>query len=565
MDEFELELKRDFLAEASMGLEQAEQAFLALESDPNNPDLLNQIFRLAHNLKGTSRAVGFGQIAEFTHSFENLILKIKEGAIAPTAPVVSLLLRGNDRVSQMINDLKANIEATFENTAMIAEFEDAIAGKLGDAPAPAPAATATAAADAPIAPVIPITSASAAPEAPSGPIVVNNRPKAATADENLRVSLEKIESLNNLVGELVLIQSVLAPYAAELRSEVATKSLQHLTKLSKELHEAAMSLRMVPMKQTLQKMQRIVRDTSQALGKTVELVILGEDTEVDKTVLEHLGDPLVHIVRNAVDHGLEATADRAKVGKSEAGRVTIRCFHEGNFLVIEIGDDGKGMDPAVLRTKAIGKGLIPENSTMSDREAINLIFHPGFSTKEQVSEISGRGVGMDVVRTNIQGMNGTIEIDSIVGKGSTFRINLPLTLAVIDGLVAGIGSEKYVLPLTQVHEILRVDQGRVDQLADKSEVFTLRGKAMPFHRLNSTLRRQPTEEVTDPAVVITRAGGREYGVLVDKIFHQQQIVVKTLGPEIQNQRAFMGSSILGDGKPALILDLHKLYNGSLTA
>lgn len=562
MDDFEIELKRDFLQEASQGLSQAEQAFLSLESDPKNPDLLNQIFRLAHNLKGTSRAVGFGEIAEFTHSFENLILKIKDGSVAPEPQVISLLLRCNDRVSEMINELKGNLSATFDNAAMIAQMEEALAGKLQ-----AVASQTNQQASEPVAKSTEATPehdhqhpvASPAHDDSAKIVIPVKKNVQANADESIRVSLQKVETLNNLVGELVLLQSVLVQHGSDMNSSVAGKSLAQLSKLSKELHEAAMGLRMIPIKQTLQKMHRIVRDTSQALSKTVDLRLEGEETEIDKTVLEHINDPLVHIVRNAVDHGLESTEDRLAVGKSSTGVVRIRCFHEGNFLVIEISDDGKGINPEVIRSKAIAKGLIPENNQLTNEQLIDLIFHPGFSTKEQVSEISGRGVGMDVVRTNIRNLNGSISIRSEVGKGSVFRVSLPLTMAVIEGLVVGAGAEKYVLPLTQVHETLRLQQGVVDTITDRSEVFTLRGKSMPLFRLQATLQRPPREKQDNCAVIITRVGNHEYGILVDEIFHQQQIVVKKLGPEIQKQKGFMGSSILGDGKPSIIVDLHKLY------
>lgn len=597
MDEFEKDLKKDFLEEASQNLDDCEQAFLSLEHQPRDEGILNQIFRLAHNIKGTSRAVGFGQVAEFTHHFETLILKIKNGEVDPSPKVISLLLTCNDQLRKMVVALKQNMEALFDNNLLIQEMEGYIKGQVAqegqapddlslmseesfDEPPPdsafpetpplesafsepsipdAPVPAVAAAAPVPVVTAVASLAATASTETPEATPTETPATASANNSDSIRVNLSKVEKLSNLIGELVILQSFLNQHR-ENTSPSVSKGLSQLSKLTKEIHEMSMGLRMVPIRPTLQKMNRIVRDTSQVLGKDVQLICEGEDTEIDKTVLEKLADPLTHIVRNAVDHGLETPAEREARGKNPRGIVRIRCFHEGNNLIIEVSDDGKGIDSDIIREKAIKKGVLNPKLAVSKQELINLIFHPGFSTKDQVSEISGRGVGMDVVKTNIQSLSGRILVSSEVGKGSVFKISLPLTLAVIDGLVIRIGKEKYVFPLSQVHETLRPQDDKVTTLQNSSETLSLRGKVMPLYRLGETLKRvDQRTKVSESTAIITRASENEFGVLVDEIFHQQQVVVKNLGPEIRNKKGFMGSSILGDGKPALIIDLHTLY------
>lgn len=613
MDEFEKEVKTDFLFEASQLLNDAEQAFLALEGNKNDPELMNEIFRLAHNLKGTSRAVGFGDVAEFTHEWENLILKIKEGKIEITDSIVSLLLECNDHVSVMIKMLTMDMDSKFDSKEIIAKIHLALEGKYvadnigGAAEAFVSEEVAT------------------GEDVPSGDLfveeslshedvevlqafednlhvigkVVDKEDKAksffpsehkeevaavankempkddkkptdnkgkgpAVEDDNIRVSLSRVEKLNNVVGELVIIQTVLNQHRDEVENPLMLKSLSQLSKLSKEIQSISMSLRMIPLKQTFQKMQRIVRDTSKALNKKVYLELIGEETEIDKTVLEHLSDPLVHIVRNAVDHGLESTEGRVKAGKVEEGRVTLKAYHEGNNLVIEVRDDGKGINPQVIREKAIEKKVISATQHYTDDELVNLIFHPGFSTKAEVSEISGRGVGMDVVKTNIEKLSGEVKITTSVGKGSTFRVVLPLTLAIIEGMVTKIGDERYIIPLAQIYESLSPTKETLHHVNGVGECLNIRGQVLPLMRVAKAIGRQGSEKpATEQIAIIVNSEERNFAVLVDDITHQQQVVIKKLGTEIRNQKGFMGSSILGDGRPAFILDLIELYSGSM--
>ena len=578
MDEFEKEVKLDFLAEAMQLLNDAEQAFLALEQDKNNSNLMNEIFRLAHNLKGTSRAVGFGDVAEFTHEMENLILQVKEGNTQITDGIVSLLLECNDHVSEMIKKLNSDLEARSSSEEIIQKIKSALNGKLENSITESSVVETISAED-----IALLESFQRDLDSPfeGSPFLVEpqdekplfiepaepkkNQPaKVLSEDDNIRVSLARVEMLNNVVGELVIIQTVLNQHKDEVHNPLMLKSLGQLAKLSKEIQTISMSLRMIPLKQTLQKMQRIVRDTSKALDKKVFLEIIGEETEIDKTVLEHLADPLVHIVRNAVDHGLESTDERIMSGKSEEGRVYIKAFHEGNNLVIEVRDDGKGINPKIIRAKAIEKKVIAANSTMSDEELVNLIFHPGFSTKAEVSEISGRGVGMDVVKTNIEKLSGEVKVYTEMGKGSAFKVVLPLTLAIIEAMVTKIGEERYIIPLGQIHESLSPTSDLVHHVNGVGECLKIRGEVIPMFRISTALQRNIKEKpIHEQIAIIVNSEERNFAVLVDDILYQQQVVIKKLGFEIKNQKGFMGSSILGDGRPAFILDLIELFSGTM--
>jgi two-component system chemotaxis sensor kinase CheA len=434
MDDFEREIKAGFLDEATQMLEDVEQSFLVLEQDQSNRSTLEKIFRLAHNLKGSGRAVGFEELAQFTHKFESLLLKLKNGEVAIQTATVGLLLRCKDHIGLMVEGLRANLDAKFDSQELYSELDQHINGQIPSAmPEPAlVSAMAPPSADTPSsAPV-----ATPEPEPILAPVheislaPVDLAPKAQNknppADESLRVSLARVEKLINFVGELVIMESVLKQQAEAAGHVHLRKAVHQLGKVTKEVQDIAMSLRMIPLRQTFQKMQRIVRDTSQVLNKKVNLTIKGEETEIDKTVLEHIGDPLVHLIRNSVDHGIEAEGKRSTSGKDAVGQIQLRAFHQSDSLVIEVEDDGNGLDAEHLRKKAIEKGVIKADAVLTEEECHKLIFAPGFSTKAEVTEVSGRGVGLDVVKTNIERLQGDIHIKTEAGKGTCFRIRLPL-------------------------------------------------------------------------------------------------------------------------------------------
>lgn len=594
MDDFEKELKQGFLEEATQLLADAERCFLALESNPGDLTVTDQLFRLAHNLKGSGKAVGFSELGDFTHKLESLLLKIKNKDITISKSIVDLLLACNDHLLRWINLLKSDLCASVDSSGLSNEIEAHLSGH-GTAPSPAqesgtlglpPTTAELSISEIPSADQF-IEQAAAAPHSPaseplSSPtsdlasaispsteaVAVSSpapapkpsrAPAAGTGDESIRVSLSRLEKLINFVGEIVILQSVLKEQSYADNSLLLRKSIHQLGKVTKEIQDISMSLRMVPLKQTFQKMQRIVRDTSAALNKKVAIVIEGDETEVDKTVLESLSDPMVHLIRNAVDHGIESADKRITSGKKEEGTILLKAYHQSGSLMIEVKDDGAGLDPEKLKNKAIEKGILRPGVSLTDAEAYALIFAPGFSTKQEVTDVSGRGVGMDVVRTNIEALQGDIQIQTELGKGTCFKVRLPLTLAIIDGMIVRLGTERYVIPLSHVHETVSPSPTDVKFATGMGEVFLLRGDSLPLYRLSQLLGRKGHERpASESTAIVVRIGSQPFAVLIDEIIGHVQVVIKQLGSEHDAIRGFSGSAILGDGRPALILELPEL-------
>jgi two-component system chemotaxis sensor kinase CheA len=639
MDDFEAELKLGFLDEAAQLLSDAELSLLTLEQEPENEKIIDQLFRLAHNLKGSSKAVGFPSMGELTHRLESLLLKIKSKEMVVRTDTVNLFLRSLDALQKSVVVFKADLNGTYDFAALTAEVEAYLAnannpppetveaappaegggwdeaeapiegssgGFEGEESSPAPSEDpfqslssvveqSIAGGEPPAAPAftgetegVPSSSATAAPtesssapaatSAPASKPAAAPAPKAAAAapaggggqaggasaaaavDESIRVSLGRIERLINYVGELVIFQTVLKEQVHGNNPLLLKKTADQLGKVTKEVQSISLSLRMVPMKQTFQKMQRIVRDTSSTLGKKINLILSGENTELDKTVLEYISDPLLHLIRNACDHGIEATgAERVANGKSEAGTIHLRAFHQGGNIILEVQDDGGGMSPEELKKKAIKKGLIKEGTVMSEKEALQIIFLPGFSTKAVVTDISGRGVGLDVVKNNITKLQGDIQLTTVLGKGTTFSIKLPLTMAIIDAMVVRMDQDRFVIPLGHIHESLKPKSTDIQSITGVGEVFTLRGENLPLYHLSRLLGRKGKETLLEDSIlIVVRSGKAPFTVLVDDIIGQQQVVIKRLGKELQFLSGYSGSAILGDGKPALILELPEM-------
>ncbi|MDX9730227.1 MAG: chemotaxis protein CheA [Bdellovibrionales bacterium] len=555
MDNFENEIKSEFLTEARELLSGTEQCFLSLERNPSDIENLNLLFRLAHNLKGSSGAVGFADLTDFTHKLESLLLELKEGRINVTPKIVDLLLRSNDYLLETIERLQSDLNADCKNPSLQAEVIAALEHPDEAIVAKDP---------------VPTVAPSVSHEPPQELTIAPRQEAAAThasqsrgKDENIRVSLSRIEKLLNNVGELSILQAVMLQQSYNpdvVMPALMRDTLNSMSKIIKETQSVSMSLRMLPIKQTFQKMERIVRDTSRALGKDVVLHLSGEDTEIDKTVLEQIADPLVHIIRNAVDHGLENTEERKSLGKSAEGHVHLSASHRAGHVVIEVRDDGKGLRPEKLVAKARERGLLREDETLPDDQALQLIFAPGFSTKENVTDVSGRGVGMDVVKTNISALQGHIEIDTKPDQGTTFKIYLPLTLAIVDCVVIRSGAERYVVPLAQISEFYRPRAEDLTAVHDGSEILTIREAPMTVVRLSQLIGYPKTKQSSSDliALVVTDTTNRSVAVLVDQILSQQQIVIKPLGRETKGRTGIMGSAILGDGRPSLILDLFEL-------
>lgn len=640
MDDFEKELKQGFLEEAGQAIDDVEQAFLSLESNPDDRAVLDKIFRLAHNLKGSSRAVGFDAMGKFTHDFESLLLKVKEGQLKASPEIINLLLRCNDHLKQWVDTLRSDLGADYNSDELLQEVQAALNGELAVAtvqpedeapqesvpellmeaeglkipsgdlfvesedpppvtenvppvtdeaipqvstapiasavPAPVPQIEPTpvefakpelevvgthqppmgASASSSVSPPAAVKSGSSpAPSGASNSSGASSGSNSAAMEESIRVSVAKVEKLLNFVGEMVILHAVLREQSVV--SPPLAKTVHQLGKVTKEVQDMAMSLRMVPVKPTFQKMTRIVRDTASALEKKVQLILEGEETELDKTVLEKMNDPLVHLVRNAVDHGIEDTERRAASGKKPLGTVTLRAEHRSGKLAIEIADDGGGIDPVKIRSLAEKKGLVKPGASLSERDTLHLLFAPGFSTKSQITDISGRGVGMDVVKTNVTELGGEIEIASVLGKGSTFTVLLPLTMAIIDGMVVRSGDDRFVIPLVHVNECLKAHQEMIQNFTGVGEVLLLRGENLPLVSLQSLLGRK-TPEKREGIALVVRSAGEAFAFLVDDIIGQYQVVVKQLSSELSHLKGFSGSAILGDGRPALIVEPHEL-------
>lgn len=455
------------------------------------------------------------------------------------------------------------------SAAALFEISPAPAPAAGESSVPAPATNAGASvssspANSPApAPPAPAGAATAPAAQAAGTLVAANAieaqatGKSAGGSQTVRVNTEKLDSLMDVVGELVIVQSQLIESARALGADGSPlqRNVAQLSRITKELQHTAMSLRMIPIKQTFQKMERLSRDLARNFGKKVHFQVSGEDTELDRTVVEEIGDPLVHMVRNALDHGLETPAQRAAAGKSDTGLVHLSAYHQGSNIVIELQDDGRGIDPDKIHKKAIEKGIIAPGAQLSREETFALIFAPGFSTAEKVTAVSGRGVGMDVVKRNIEKLRGKIEITSEVGQGSTFKIKLPLTMAIIDGLVVRVGADKFILPSTSVQRALRPPRDAISTVHGQGEVLELRGRILPLYRLHRRFgipadAQQPWEGI----VVIVEHSGKVSALLVDEMVSKQEVVIKNLGAFMQGLPGVAGGAILGDGNIALILD-----------
>lgn len=548
-----------------MNLEEVESSFVELETAADPKPLLDKIFRLAHNLKGGSRAAGFGSVAEFTHELENLVLKIQRSEVALGSEVVTTLLRSNDRLVEMLTELKSDLTAVFDNTEILNDIRAWLNGKTAEAKSESAAESITAEPS-----VVPAPSAEqffaetpqpSAPEAAPAAVAKPSEQSAKKDDEVIRVSMSRIDLLNDYVGELIVLQSVVEQQALNGNGGKLQAVMRQMVKLSKDIQGLSMSLRMLPVKPLIQKLQRVMRDTSTALNKEVTLQVNGEQMEIDKSVLDRLSDPLIHIIRNALDHGLEDEEGRRQAGKSTTGTVTLSFAHEGNHLIITVEDDGRGINSEIIRKKAVEKGLISETQQLTEKQTVHLIFHPGFSTKAVTSEISGRGVGMDVVKTNVEKMGGQVDVSTTLGKGSVFRLQIPLSLAVIEGFVVTSGSSRYVVPLSQVQESINLSTQKVfPSKLGIGSCFELRGTVVPLFPLEELIGGKASGELSGTALIIN-VEDRPMAIVVSDILRAQQIVIKPFGNGMVAKKGWIGTCVLGDGLPTLILGPVELLKG----
>ena len=545
------ELVQDFLVETNEIIENLDHDLVELESNQNDLELLNKIFRGAHTMKGSSSFLGFNKLADLTHHAEDILNKLRKGEMVVTREIMDTLLEFVDKTKQIISDIENGTD-TADVASVINDLKLASEGKLvGKKPAAAsaPAAQASAAA--------PKTAPKTAPKQEA------KQHQATQVEQTIRVDVSRLDSLVNLVGELVLSRNRLSQIAGELENkfenEYLVEQLLDVTSAigmnTTELQLAIMKTRMIAIGKVFNKFPRVVRDIARDTGKEIELIISGEETELDKQVIESIGDPLLHMIRNSCDHGVETPEVRVAKGKPRTGTVLLSAYHEGNHVVIEIKDDGAGMDPDKLKRKAIEKGVITldEANNMDDKQAFGLIFKAGFSTAEKITNISGRGVGMDVVRNNIEKLNGIITIDSKINEGSTFFLKLPLTLAIIQALLVEVAGETFAIPLASVVETVRITNEEIHSFEGR-EVLKLRDRVLSLVRLDEAFALDELEQ-DEIYVVVVALAEKQLGFIVDKLIGQEEIVIKSLGEYLGGNPGIAGATITGDGRVRLILDV----------
>lgn len=591
------DILREYVNEANEHLDNIEHGVLKLEESPEDSEVLNTVFRAFHTFKGGAGFLNLVPISHLSHTFESLLDQARRGMLRIDPNIAELILQGGDHLKRFVQEMRAQLDGTKPIAPFIIPTQELIAKargiidasnretkpetRAGVAKASASAKTvATPSASAPssIASNVPAQK-SAAPDAPPAtqpkpaPALQAAKPEAKIVTEKpstsgqasshaaVKVDTLKLDSLVDLVGELVIAQSFVAqhPEIKAIRNQFFTRSVAQLNRITKELQRTAMSMRMIPVGGTFQKMQRVVRDLATKQQKQVHLVLSGEETELDRTIVEEISDPLMHMIRNSVDHGIEKSDVRAARGKPAQGVIHLRAFHQSGNIVIQIQDDGGGLNREKILKKASEKGLVPPNVELSDSEVFQFIFAAGFSTAEVVTDVSGRGVGMDVVRRNIEKLHGKIEIESQLEKGTTFSIYLPLTLAIIEALVVSVGDERYIIPALSVRESFQLTQPMLSTVYNRGEMVKVRDRLIPLLKLYEYFNIKPrSSNPCDGIVIVLEAGRATRCLLVDQLLHKQEVVIKSLGETLKKNQALAGAAILGDGRVGLILDVNAL-------
>jgi len=559
------ELMGDFILESRDHLTQVEVQMMRLEKDPADSEAINTVFRAFHTIKGLAGFMDLNDIREVAHETETLLDLARNQKLRITSVVVDVVLAAADFLKAWLKRVETNLAGgdagpELEKLGLLERIRH---GGLGEGDS----AVAVTQADEP----------AAAPETgvgerrktsstewtgPERRSAEGDRRALGNETRSVKVDTAKLDFLVDMAGEMVIAQSMVShhPELATLHSPAVLRSLAQLARITGDLQKTAMSMRMVPVGGLFQKMSRLVRDLARKCGKQAEMEAIGGETELDRNVVEELADPLMHMVRNAADHGLESPEERRAAGKDPVGRVRLRASHQAGHIVIEVSDDGRGLAREKILEKARRMGMVEEGTGLSDSEVFNFIFHPGFSTAEKVTDVSGRGVGMDVVRKQIQKLRGRVDIESRLGEGSSFFLRLPLTLAMIDGLVVGVGSERYVVPIFSVREMLRPTAEMVFTVEDRQEMAMVRNSLLPVVRLYRRFGVVPHSELaTESLLIVAEAAGKSFCLMVDELIGKQEVVIKSLGETLKDIPGVAGGAILGDGRVGLILDLEGIF------
>ena len=550
------ELIKDFVVETDEVLEGLDQCFVKLEESPGDLGLINEIFRAVHSIKGSAGFLGFTRLVEVAHQSENVLNKLRQKDMQATSETIDIILESIDVLKILITEIKDKAGARVEiNTiktklSLLLEYSASLEAVCGVSDTPVINK---------VEPDNPVSSNEIEEK--------NSEKQIAGADQEkeqtLRIDTNRLDHVMDLVGELVLsrnrlskiLSDIEALYEGDEKIKTLIETASNISLITTDIQLSVMKMRMVPIRKVFNKFPRMVRDIARKANKKINLEMYGEATEIDKSVIEELNDPLVHLIRNSIDHGIESPQERLKKGKPEAGTIKLNAYQEGNSIVIQIEDDGKGIDPSVVERKARERGLIRnQDIKLSPKEIINYIFEPGFSTADKVTDISGRGVGMDVVKTNIGRINGIIDVNSEVGQGTQIALKIPLTLAIIQVLMVKVDGEIYALPLASILETFRVSKSSIKYI-DGQQILNVRDRLIPLIKLSDALELNCEEVRKDWVYVVLMAiAEKKVGVIVDELCHQEEVVIKPVGTYFSDIKEVSGATITGDGKVGLILD-----------
>ncbi len=582
-EDYDASLVADFVSECGEYIEEAEAGLLSLETDPTDAEAVNKVFRAFHTIKGTSAFLGLSAISDLAHKAESLLSRVRDGEIQYEGVFADLTLRAADMLKALLQGVQValsgqEVRLPEEYAQLCQLLANPEAAELSDdslSDATPPRVGDILVAEGAVSREEVEAAASEKGTQPIGEALVKRQAASVTdvakairtqkrlsqdtqAKESfIRVRTDRLDRLIDTVGEIVIAHSMVAQdeTVVQGRHHELSKKVAHLGKIVRDLQQQSMSMRMVPLKSTFQKMARVVRDLAHKSGKLVDFITEGEDTELDRYMVELINDPLIHMVRNAVDHGIEPPDVRAANGKLPKGMVRLAAYHAGGNVVIEIQDDGKGLNRDKILEKALAKGLVPTDKALSDSEVYNLIFEPGFSTAEKVTDVSGRGVGLDVVKRNIEAMRGRIEITSQLGNGTTFVLRLPLTMAVTEGMLVKVGREQFIMPTINIRLSFRPEPESIATVSGKGEMVVVQGQCLPMFRLHRLFEIDgAVEDPTQGLLIVVDDGDKGYALLVDEILGQQSVVAKSLGYGIRHIKGISGGAILGDGRVGLILD-----------